>query len=603
VRCFPTFVVKRVGLFAATARPANFEALQLLLFASLGSPASHTMPNVDRGGGRESKGHERRVKRGLAAKANPFQKKDTGAVAAITESVTPQALTNERSASSLIDLGCNILSRQLAREQGRMLQRAQNDHVDGVVVFSTDFDRIQELIALVKANPGFMYGAYGVHPDNIKRANEKTFTGKMSELKAMALSPECVALFCGLDFGRDFASHYPQQKIVQDHLRLAAEVRLPVLITQVEASERLSELLREFNDEWAATCAAAARAAAATAKVPDAAMAGSGARESGGKGKGGKESKETKEAKEAKEAKETKSEPAPAPAPVAAPTQAPWIPRAGVLAFDGDEKALQCLLDAGAYICIDGLVCDETPEADRLRSIVAKIPLDRLLLMTNSPLRTPQNISDHYIKSSRNEPCNLPFLLPQLCDCYNEAGVLSHKMTTAELAHITYENSVKFLQFPSNDFAGSGETSGKKESAAGKASDGAASSIAAGATGAAHVRGVSGVSESKGGDYSVKEGEEEELTPQQMAAGVQYRCKLCRFPVFTDSDVMPHDRHGIKQSARSRANDGEEGEEDEWVPLGTTAQTCQTTICAHLRAGRRGNEAQKQFVISEKRAP
>ncbi|RYG50981.1 hypothetical protein EON66_11270, partial [archaeon] len=187
-------------------------------------PASHSMAYVDRGGGRESKNHERRVKRGLLAKANPFEKKDVAAALALSTSPEAPGITGHHVPTSIIDCGCNIISRQLARDQGRMLQRAAAEHVDAAITFVTDFERLKEVTTLVKAHPGFLYAAYGIHPDNVKRNNDKTASSKMLELKVAALSPECVAIFAGLDFSRDIASQYPQQRLLQDQLQLAAEI-------------------------------------------------------------------------------------------------------------------------------------------------------------------------------------------------------------------------------------------------------------------------------------------------------------------------------------------------------------------------------------------
>jgi Tat protein secretion system quality control protein TatD with DNase activity len=46
---------------------------------------------------------------------------------------------------------------------------SQSQGVDAVVCFCPDWDRLPELQALVKGHPGFLYAAYGLHPDNVKR--------------------------------------------------------------------------------------------------------------------------------------------------------------------------------------------------------------------------------------------------------------------------------------------------------------------------------------------------------------------------------------------------------------------------------------------------
>ncbi|MBN1937539.1 MAG: TatD family hydrolase [Anaerolineae bacterium] len=82
---------------------------------------------------------------------------------------------------------------------------------------------------------------------------------------------------------------------------------------------------------------------------------------------------------------------------------APNLPsgRVGVLhCFSGDLGAARIALDVGFYLGIDGPVT--YPNASELCSIVAQIPLDRLLLETDCPYLTPQ-----FRRGRRNEPAYL----------------------------------------------------------------------------------------------------------------------------------------------------------------------------------------------------
>ena len=211
------------------------------------------MGTQDRGGGREGKGHDRRTKRSITNDINPFEKKEVAP--ALTSSPLPPRLAPRKLDSSVLDAGALLISRQLARDQQRMLQRAQEGGIDAIVCFSTDFDRVGEISTLVKQYPGFLYAAYGIHPDSI-RSNVKTGDKRLGDLRAMALTPECVALFAGLDFSRENSTHYAQEALLKDQLALAADIRLPVLMQQVSAGERLAEIVTEFRASWAAGAAA-----------------------------------------------------------------------------------------------------------------------------------------------------------------------------------------------------------------------------------------------------------------------------------------------------------------------------------------------------------
>jgi Tat protein secretion system quality control protein TatD with DNase activity len=68
------------------------------------------------------------------------------------------------------------------------------------------------------------------------------------------------------------------------------------------------------------------------------------------------------------------------------------LDRIALLNFNGDETAVAAYLslDVKVYFIINGSVCDPSDKGDKLRSVITKIPIDRLLLGTDSPFSTPQ---------------------------------------------------------------------------------------------------------------------------------------------------------------------------------------------------------------------
>ncbi|MGJ8692850.1 MAG: TatD family hydrolase [Thalassotalea sp.] len=83
--------------------------------------------------------------------------------------------------------------------------------------------------------------------------------------------------------------------------------------------------------------------------------------------------------------------------------------------FTGNKTQLLRCLDLGMYIGITGWLCDKK-RGQELRDIVKYIPLDRLMVETDAPYLTPQNIRPKP-KSSRNEPAYLPFVVEMLAQC------------------------------------------------------------------------------------------------------------------------------------------------------------------------------------------
>jgi len=143
-----------------------------------------------------------------------------------------------------------------------------------------------------------------------------------------------------------------------------------------------------------------------------------------------------------------------------AASDAEWRVQIAVHAFSGDGAQLDALLAAGMHIIVDGAVCDPSEEGVALRAVAARIPLSRLLLTSNAPLHTPQNIADHMVRTTRNEPSNLPSLLPVLVAAYNEAAAgaadggasllagtgAAFPLTPAAVARVTFDNSARFFQ-------------------------------------------------------------------------------------------------------------------------------------------------------------
>ena len=352
-------------------------------------------------------------------------------------------------------------------------------------------------------------------------------------------------------------------------LTLQAETRLPVLLVDIAASERLAEKLSEF---WAEHSRSRGEAAADTASLVEVDAASAAA--AGGAGT----------------------------LPTDVVAQVPWVPRFAVFAFDGDARALEAYVRAGTSIILTGLVCDPTEQGERLRALVPSVPLDALMLASNSPMHTPQTIPDHHIRSTRNEPSNLPAVLPVLVEAYNagqpagaapwgdehwavygarsaarlagpppvslmpgaadsatlDASLAPYppgRIDAPTLAWILYRNTAQFYQIPSPaivvNAAGGIGTRVSGSSPASVSDAGAAAAVATADAGvekaaAPALRG-SVDSASPGTDASA-------VVPSAPAVSVvQFRCRVCRATLFSSADVKPHDSMHLQPSPASQA--------------------------------------------------
>ena len=104
--------------------------------------------------------------------------------------------------------------------------------------------------------------------------------------------------------------------------------------------------------------------------------------------------------------------------------------------FTGDKKTLEIYLEMGFYIGITGWICDER-RAEELRKAVEILPLDRVMLETDSPYLIPRNIS----RLGRvNIPNNICYVAQELAKYMNvsEQDLIAHaNANTEKLFHIS----------------------------------------------------------------------------------------------------------------------------------------------------------------------
>lgn len=82
--------------------------------------------------------------------------------------------------------------------------------------------------------------------------------------------------------------------------------------------------------------------------------------------------------------------------------------------FSGSQKDLMRVLTMGFYVGFDGNIT--YPENAHLRNLIIKVPLDKLLIETDSPYLTPV---PH--RGKRNEPAYLNYLIEPIAQIYNKS--------------------------------------------------------------------------------------------------------------------------------------------------------------------------------------
>lgn len=96
--------------------------------------------------------------------------------------------------------------------------------------------------------------------------------------------------------------------------------------------------------------------------------------------------------------------------------------------FTGSKTELHEYLDLDCHIGITGWICDER-RGTHMKEYMKDIPSNRLMIETDAPYLKPRNLRPK-IKSHRNEPRLLPWILGTLAACRNEHPLALAEATT-----------------------------------------------------------------------------------------------------------------------------------------------------------------------------
>jgi TatD DNase family protein len=111
-------------------------------------------------------------------------------------------------------------------------------------------------------------------------------------------------------------------------------------------------------------------------------------------------------------------------------------PVRGVLhSFSGTWEQAEAFLELGLDLSFAGMVTFTNKSLDRLREVASRVPLDRILVETDSPYLSP-----HPFRGQPNEPARVALTAEQL------AGLRG--LTPAEFAAITTRNARRLFSLP-----------------------------------------------------------------------------------------------------------------------------------------------------------
>lgn len=142
----------------------------------------------------------------------------------------------------LIDSHCHLDLDQFHADRADVLARAQAQGVQAIVNPGIDLGHSRQAIALAEAYPS-VYAAVGIHPNS-----SGDFDGRaLAALGQLAAHPRVVAIGeIGLDYYWDKVDPAQQAVAFRGQLRLAAELGLPVIIHNRDASADVAAILAEW---------------------------------------------------------------------------------------------------------------------------------------------------------------------------------------------------------------------------------------------------------------------------------------------------------------------------------------------------------------------
>jgi TatD DNase family protein len=106
--------------------------------------------------------------------------------------------------------------------------------------------------------------------------------------------------------------------------------------------------------------------------------------------------------------------------------------------FTGTWEDADAFLSLGLSISFAGMVTFTNKALDALRDVAARVPLDRLLVDTDSPYLTP-----HPFRGKPNEPARVVLTGQRLAEI--------HGLSDVELARVTTANARRLFRLPPDE--------------------------------------------------------------------------------------------------------------------------------------------------------
>ncbi len=145
----------------------------------------------------------------------------------------------------MIDTHSHINFEDYKENFANFIEDLKDNEIDNVIIPGVEPSTFDEIISLCEQYE-MLYGAIGIHPSEAKTYSEeieKEMVQKIKNNKIVAIGE------IGLDYYWEQETKELQKEVFRKQLKIAEELKIPVLIHDREAHEDTFEILQEFNLE------------------------------------------------------------------------------------------------------------------------------------------------------------------------------------------------------------------------------------------------------------------------------------------------------------------------------------------------------------------
>ena len=150
----------------------------------------------------------------------------------------------------LVDSHCHLSDARFDEDRSDVLLRAGQAGVGRILVVASDRGDAEGVVRLLDESTGgperpSLWGTAGVHPHEAEAAGE----GDLDAIRELARGHSRVVAVgeTGLDFFYDHSPRGLQESLFRDHLALAEELDLPVVVHSRNADDLTARILREWG--------------------------------------------------------------------------------------------------------------------------------------------------------------------------------------------------------------------------------------------------------------------------------------------------------------------------------------------------------------------